>query len=77
MGKRTGEHKKREDINMRNISINNLKTLCVNQTPNLKHSVNAEYLLNYTYTQLCETLVWEYYQKLSAFYKIDTSSYMK
>ena len=33
-----------------------------------------ECLLNYTYTHLCETLVWEYYQKATAFYKVDTGN---
>ena len=31
-------------------------------------------LLNCTYSQLSETLFWEYYQKVTAFYKIDTSN---
>ena len=52
---------------MRNKSINNLQTLCINQISNLKHTINTECLLNCIYTELCETLIWEYYQKANAF----------
>ena len=85
MGRLTGDHifhhnagkyhKKNENINMRNKSMYNLKTLCVNQTINLKYAINAECLVNYTYTQLCETIVWEYYKKADAFYKIDAANH--
>ena len=67
-------HKKREDINMHGRSINNLKASCVNQSTNLKYSVNMECLLNYSYLQLSETLFWKYYQMSTAFYRINISS---
>ena len=66
-------HKKREDINMHGRSINNLKTICVNQSSNLKHVVNLQCLLKYCYSELCETWFWEYYQNSNAFYKVDTA----
>ena len=55
-------------------SIHTLKTTCVNQSSNLKYAINMECLLNFFYSQLCETLVCEYYQKATAFYKIDTAN---
>ena len=67
-------HKKREYINMNGRCINNLLTICINQSTNLKYAINMECLLNYTYSQLSETLFWEYYQKATAFYKIDTAN---
>ena len=68
-------HKKREDINMYDNRINNLKTICMNNsTTNLTYAINMECLLNYTYFQLSETLFWEYYQKATAYYKIDTAN---
>ena len=41
---------------------------------NLKYAINMKCLLIYTYTQLSETLFWEYYQRADAFYKIDTAN---
>ena len=41
----------------------------------MKFARNAECLLHYIYTHLCETLVWEFYQKTDSFYKIDTSNH--
>ena len=68
-------HKKNENINMNNRSIDNLKTICMNDSStNLRYAINMECLLNYTYTQLSETLFWEYYQRATAFYKIDTAN---
>ena len=86
MGKHDGTHKFHEtadeyykkyiDIDMKNKRIDNLKTICMttDNTTNLKYAINMECLLNYTYTQLRETLFWEYYQKATAFYKIDTAN---
>ena len=67
-------HTKREDINMHGRSINNLRTICDNQLTNLKYAINMEFLLNYTFSQLEETLFREYYQTATAFYKIDTAN---
>ena len=67
-------HKKRENINMHGRSIDNLKTICMNESTNLRYAINMECLLNYTYMQLSETLFWEYYQQATAFYKIDTAN---
>ena len=55
--------------------INNLKTVCmIDNTTILQYAINMECLLNYTYFQLSETLFWEYYQRATAFYKIDTAN---
>ena len=60
---------------MKNKRIDNLKTICMTDNiTNLKYAINMECLLNYTYTQLSETLFWEYYQRATAFYKIDTAN---
>ena len=68
-------HKKRENIDMDNRRIDNLKTICLtDNTNNLKYAINMECLLNYVTVQLSETLFWEYYQKATAFYKIDTGN---
>ena len=68
-------HKKREDINMHDRRIDTLKTVCMtDNTTNLKYAINMECLLNYTYFQLSETLLWEYYQRATAFYKMDTAN---
>ena len=65
-------HKKNEDIDMKGRRIDNLKTVCMtDHTTNLSYAINMKCLLNYTYTQLSETLFWEYYQGATAFYKID------
>ena len=67
--------KKREDIDMHNRRIDNLKTICMtNSTNNLKYAINMECLINYTIISLSETLFWEYYQQATAFYKIDTAN---
>ena len=67
-------HKKRENINMHGRSIDNLKTTCINSSiSNLNCAINMECSLTYTYFQLSETLFWEYYQRATPFYKIDTS----
>ena len=67
--------KKRENIDMHNRKIDNLKTICMtNSTNNLKYAINMECLINYTINSLSETLFWEYYQQATAFYKIDTSN---
>ena len=67
--------KKRENIDMYNRSIDNLKTICMtNSTNNLKYAINMECLLNYSYTQLCQTIFWELYQNASAFYHFPTSN---
>ena len=67
--------KKRENINMHNRKIENLKTICItNDTTNLNFAINMQCLLNYTYSQISETLFWEYYQQATAFYKIDTAN---
>ena len=67
--------KKREDIDMHNRRIDNLKTICMtNSTNNLKYAINMECLINYTINSLSETLFWEYYQQATAFYKIDTAN---
>ena len=68
-------HKKNEDIDMKGRRIDNLKTICMtDNTSNLKYAINMECLLNYTTLQLSETLFWEYYQGVTAFYKIDTAN---
>ena len=67
-------HKKREDINMNNKRIDNLKTVCMRDTTNLKYAINMECLLNYTTLQLSETLFWEYYQRADAFYNFPTAN---
>ena len=68
-------HKKDEDIDMNNRRIDNLKTLCMgDNTSNLKYAINMECLLNYTYSQLSETLFWEYYQQANAFYNFASSN---
>ena len=68
-------HEKRENINMHGKSIDNLKTICMNdQRTNLKYCINMECLLNFSYTHLCETIFWEKYQQAIALYKIDTSN---
>ena len=60
---------------MKNRRIDNLKTVCMTEnTTNLKYAINMEYLLNYTYTQITETLFWEYYQRADAFYHFLTSN---
>ena len=59
---------------MQGNSINNLKTICVNQSNNLKYHVNMECLLNCSYTQLSETLFCEWYQRADEFYKTDIGS---
>ena len=84
MGKHDGTHKfsqtsdeyikNREDIDMNNRRIDNLKTVCMTDISNLKYAINMECLLNYITTQLSETLFWEYYQRATAFYKIDTAN---
>ena len=67
--------KKREDINMHNKQIDNLKTIYMtDNTTNLKSAINMESLLNFTLKILSETLYWEYYQSASAYYKIDTAN---
>ena len=67
--------KKHEDIDMNNRRIDNLKTICMTYNANnLKYAINMECLLNYTYSQISETLFWEYYQQGDAFYKIDTAN---
>ena len=67
--------KKREDIDMHNRRIDNLKTICMSDsTNNLKYAINMECLLNYTYSAISETLFWEYYQQATAFYKIDSAN---
>ena len=79
MGKHDGTHKfhttadeyykKNEDIDMKNRRIDNLKTICMtDNTTNLKYAINMECLLKYTYSQLSETLFWEFYQRADAFY---------
>ena len=45
-----------------------------NNTSNLKYVINMECLLNYTYSQLSETLFWEYYQQATAFYNFPTGN---
>ena len=67
--------KKREDINMHNRKIDNLTTICMtDNTINLKYAINMQCLINYVINNLSETLFWEYYQKATAFYKIDTAN---
>ena len=66
--------KKREDINMHNRKIDNLKTICMTDTINLKYAINMECLINYVINNLSETLFWEYYQQATAFYKIDMAN---
>ena len=67
--------KKREDIDMHNRRIDNLKTICMTvNTTNLKYAINMECLLNYTYGQISETLFWEWYVNSSAFYHFPTSN---
>ena len=58
---------------MKGRSINNLQTICINQSTDLKYEVNKKCLLSFSCTQLSETLLWEYYQQGSAFYKIDNA----
>ena len=61
--------KKREDIDMHNRRIDNLKTICMtDSTSNLNYAINMNCLLNYSYVNLCQTLLWEQYQKANAFY---------
>ena len=61
--------KKHEDIDMHNRRIDNLKTICMtNETKNIRYAINMECMLNYTYTQLSQTLLWELYQGANAFY---------
>ena len=68
-------HKKREDINMNNRRIDNLKTVCMtDNTTNLQYAINMQCLLNYTMLQLSETIFWEYYQRSSAFYHFPTAN---
>ena len=67
--------KENKDINMKGRRIDNLKTICMtDNTNNLKYAINMECLLNYTYTQLSETLFWEKYQRADAFYHFPTSN---
>ena len=67
--------KKREDIDMHNRRIDNLKTICMtNNTNNLKYAINMQCLMNYIYSQISETLMWEYYQRADAFYNFPTSN---
>ena len=67
--------KKREDINMHNRRIDNLKTICMtDSTSNLNFAINMSCLLNYSYTRLCQTLLWEYYQQANAFYNFPTAN---
>ena len=68
-------HEKNKDINMNGKRIDTLKTICMtDNTNNLKYAINMECLLNYTYTQISETLMWEYYQTADAFYHFPTSN---
>ena len=68
-------HKRNEDIDMHGRRINTLKTICMpDNTTNLNYGSNMQCLLNFSYTQLSETLFWEYYQKADAFYHIPTSN---
>ena len=68
-------HKINEDINMNGKRIDNLKTICMSDnTTNLKYAINMECLLNYTYTQISETIFWEQYQRCDAFYHFPTSN---
>ena len=67
--------KKREDIDMHNRRIDNLKTICMtDQTTNFNYAINMECLLNYSYTQIAETLFWELYQRADAFYNFPSSN---
>ena len=59
---------------MQGRSINNLRTIFINQSKDLKYAINMECILYYTYTQLSETLFWEYSQKATAFCKVNTSN---
>ena len=64
--------KKREDIDMHGKRIDNLKTICMtDKTTNLNYAINMNCLINYTTSQLIETLYWEFYQGATAYYKID------
>ena len=61
--------KKREDIDMHNRRIDNLKTICMtDSTSNLNFAINMNCLLNYSYVNLCQTMLWEQYQQANAFY---------
>ena len=67
--------KKREDIDMHNRRIDNLKTICMtNSTSNLNFAINMNCLLNYSFTRLCQTLMWEYYQQSNSFYNFPTGN---
>ena len=67
--------KKREDIDMHNRRIDNLKTICMtDSTSNLNFAINMNCLLNYSFTRLCQTLMWEYYQQANSFYIFPTSN---
>ena len=55
-------------------SINNLKTNYVNETTSLTCAINMKAMLNYSYSELCETFFWEYFQRSLAFYKIDSGN---
>ena len=59
---------------MQGRSINNLRTIFINQSKDLKYAIDMECILYYTYTQLSETLFWEYSQKATAFCKVNTSN---
>ena len=60
---------------MKNRRIDNLKTVCINDnTTNLSFAVNMKCLQIYIRYQIPETLFWEYYQRATAFYKIDTAN---
>ena len=65
-------HKKNQNIDMKNKHINNLSST----GQSLKSVINVEYMINFMYNSLAETLIWEYYTTYaSAFYKVDTSNH--
>ena len=65
-------HKKNQNIDMRNKHIINLSST----GQSLKSVINVEYMINFMYNSLAETLIWEYYTTYSsAFYKVDTSNH--
>ena len=67
--------KKREDIDMHNKRIDNLKTVCINDnTTNSNYAINMACLQSYFITKLSETLMWEINESATAYYIIKTAS---